>query len=370
MTSNKKRNFNVFNRMTLIMVLGLFVLLLITMLLTTALTALIARFWDTTQDNMFVFGTVILAISIVIGVGLSIAYSAIMVRTSKPYLDALQKISECDFSVRIKDGPLMAGLRIAENFNEMAEKLASVETLREDFVSNFSHEFKTPIVSISGFAKLLKDANLTPEERNEYLEVIIDESNRLVRLSESVLMLSRLDSATVVNEKFLLDEQIRQCMLLFANACEAKKIEMDADLESITLENDKRIISQIWVNLLSNAVKFTPEGGKISVSTRCKDNYAVVTVKDNGCGMDEETQKNIFNKFYQGDRSHSTEGNGLGLSVVKKICDLLKIQLEVQSKQGEGSAFTVKIGCSPIIKNNAVAKGGVIRQTNENDATK
>lgn len=348
---------NIFNRMTFIMIVGLFALLVCTMTLTVALAAIIAKYWSDARDNLFVYGLIILGLSVIIGSCFSLAYSAIMVKTSKPYLDALQKISECDFSVRIKDGPLMSGLHIAENFNEMANKLASVETLREDFVSNFSHEFKTPIVSISGFAKLLKTPNLSDEDRNEYLDVIINESNRLVHLSESVLMLSRLDSATVMNEKYLLDEQIRQCLLLFSEACEKKDVELCVDLDSIVVENDKKIISQIWVNLLSNAVKFTPCGGKISVTARENEGIVTVTVADNGCGMDEETQKNIFNKFYQGDSSRATEGNGLGLSVVKKICDLLRLEVKVQSKLGEGSVFTVKINSQPQVKSHTVASG-------------
>ena len=242
---------------------------------------------------------------------------------------------------------------IAENFNEMARRLESVETLREDFVSSFSHEFKTPIVSISGFAKLLKSPNLTAEERNEYLDVIIDESNRLVRLSESVLMLSRLDSQTIVNEKFLLDEQIRQSMLLFDRACNDKNIELCADLEEISVTSEKKLVSQIWVNLLSNAVKFTPSGGKIEVSAKSDNGKVVVKVQDTGCGMSRETQENIFNKFYQGDVSHSAEGIGLGLSIVKKICDLLNIKIEVESQPNQGSTFTVTMDCNNEDKNHA-----------------
>ncbi len=346
---------NIFNRMTFIMILGLFVLLVCTMTLTTGISAIIANYWQGAYDDAFAFGLIILGLSIVIGSCFSLAYSAIMVRTSKPYLDALQKISECDFSVRIHDGPLMSGFHIAENFNEMAKKLASVETLREDFVSNFSHEFKTPIVSISGFAKLLKNPNISEEDRSEYLDVIINESNRLVHLSESVLTLTRLSSTTVMNEKYLLDEQIRQCLLLFSENCENKNIELCVDLESITVENDKKIVSQIWVNLLSNALKFTPQGGKISVSATAQNGIATVTVADSGCGMDEETLKNIFNKFYQGDRSHATEGNGLGLSVVQKICELLHFDIQVSSKPGEGSTFVVKMNCAPQVRSNTVA---------------
>lgn len=339
--SRKQRN--IFNRITVIIILGLFVLLVISLLITTGIMALLTRYWTIPEDNYFVYGMVVLVVSILIGILLSVAFSAIIVRSTQPYIDALRKIAECDFTVRIEDTAIFANTSVADNVNRLAEQLGSVETLREDFVSNFSHEFKTPIVSISGFATLLKNPNLSEEERAEYLETIIDESNRLVRLSESVLMLSRLDSQTIVKEKFLLDEQIRQSMLLFERPCSVKNIEMSADLEEIALINEKKLLSQVWVNLLSNAVKFTPAGGKIDVVARTVQDTVVVTVTDNGCGMDEETLSNIFNKFFQGDRSHATEGNGLGLPIVKKICDLLNLKIEVESVLNVGTTFTVII---------------------------
>lgn len=333
----------IFNRITLTIVLGLFLLLLATMALTTAIMPFIASWWSVSEDNVIVFGVTILAVSIVIGVGFSFAYSASMLKATKPYLEALQKIADCDFSVRIKDSVLFSGFGVAENFNEMANRLESVETLRDDFVSNFSHEFKTPIASISGFATLLKNPNLSQKDREEYLNVIIDESNRLVSLAESVLLLSRLDSQPIVKENFLLDEQLRRCMLLFEKACNVKKIELTADLQEIPLCSERKLLSQVWVNLLSNAVKFTPSGGKVEVSARKQDGTITVSVKDSGCGMDEETLKNIFSKFYQGDKSHATEGNGLGLAVVRKICLLLNLQIEVHSQPNQGSVFTVKM---------------------------
>ena len=223
----------------------------------------------------------------------------------------------------------------------MVSQLDSVETLRENFVSDFSHEFKTPIVSISGFAKLLKDPTLTPEQRNEFLDVIIDESNRLVELSESVLLLNRLDSQEITKEQYLLDEQIRQCVLMFQPQCETKGIELEVELEQITLNSSYKLLSQVMVNLLSNAVKFTDSGGKITVKCQSKGLNAVITVQDTGCGMDEETKANIFNKFFQGDKSRTTPGNGLGLCIVKKIVELLGGTIFVDSKIGEGSTFTI-----------------------------
>ena len=337
--SKKKRN--IFNRITWVVVLALFVMLTLTMAITFGLTSIIAAEWKGAEDNILVFGLIVLAISVVLGVALSFAYSALIVKASKPYIDALQKVAEGDFSIRIEDSKAFANMGLAKNFNHMVSQLDSVETLRENFVSDFSHEFKTPIVSISGFAKLLKDPTLTSEQRNEFLDVIIDESNRLVELSESVLMLNRLDSQEITKEQYLLDEQIRQCVLMFQQQCETKGIDIDVELEQININTNYKLLSQVIVNLLSNAVKFTDEGGKITVKCRSMGLNAVIEVQDTGCGMDEETKVNIFNKFFQGDTSHTTPGNGLGLSIVKKIVELLDGTIFVESKPGEGSTFTI-----------------------------
>lgn len=342
MSKRKNEKRNIFTRITFIVVLCLFVLLMVTMIATLGLTSLIARYWQIDKDNIFLFGAIILALSIVFGVALSFAYSALIVKASKPYLDALQKVAEGNFSVRIEDPRIFANFNIAKNFNYMCSQLQSVETLRENFVSDFSHEFKTPISSISGFARLLKDPGLTAEQRNEYLDVIIDESNRLVELSESVLLLNRLDATDEIQkEPFSLDEQLRQCVLMFEQQCENKNIELNVDLEQTDIVSNYKLLSQVFVNLLGNAVKFTDEGGKIDVVCKTVGLNVLVSVSDNGCGMDEETKSNIFTKFYQGDKSHTTAGNGLGLCIVKKIVDLLGGQIFVESKLGEGSKFSV-----------------------------
>lgn len=341
---SKRRKNKIFNRITLIVVLALFVLLALTMIITLGLSSIIARTWHIAEDNIFMFGVITLAISIVFGIALSFAYSAIIIRASKPYLNALQKVAEGDFSVRIEDSVAFANLNIANNFNYMVSQLDSVETLRENFVSDFSHEFKTPIVSIAGFAKLLKDPTLSAEQRNEYLDVIIDESNRLVELSESVLLLNRLESQQITKEKYQLDEQMRQCVLMFEQQCEAKGIELVVDLQDhVVINSNYKLMSQVVVNLLSNAVKFTESGGKITVGCKVKGLNVLITVSDTGCGMDEETKSNVFNKFFQGDKSHTTPGNGLGLSIVKKIVEMLDGQIFVTSRLGEGSTFTVSL---------------------------
>lgn len=341
MSKKGRKSRSVFNRITLTVVLGLFILLVATMLLTAAAVSVIVSFGAV--ENLWLYGIIIFAISVAIGTGLSFAYSAVMVKITRPYVEGLQKIADCDFSVRIQDSPLLAGLGIAQNFNDMAKKLESVETLREGFISDFSHEFKTPIVSLSGFVSLLQRPDVSDEDKKEYLAVISEECGRLVRLSDNVLTLSGLEGRQVTLQSFVLDEQLRRCMLMFEKQCAEKGVEMCADLPQITVCSESKLLSQVWVNLLSNAVKFTPAGGKVSVSARQERGVVLVTISDTGCGMDEEVRSRIFDKFYQADSSRATQGNGLGLAIVDKIAKLLHLQVQVQSKRGEGSSFTVII---------------------------
>lgn len=340
----QNKNKKIFNRITLMVVVGMFVLLTLSSSITFGLSAIVAKWMHVNEDNILVFGVIVMSMSIIFGLALSFAYSAVMIRASRPYIEALQRVAECDFSVRIEDPSVFANFGIADNFNNMASQLESVETLREGFISDFSHEFKTPIVSIAGFAKLLKDPKLTAEQRNDFLDVIIAESDRLVGLAESVLLLNRLDTQTIATEKYSLDEQLRQCVLIFDEQCQEKNLTLDVDIEdNIHINSNAKLLKQVWVNLLSNAVKFSVEGGKILVEGKTDGDSAVVTVADNGCGMSAEVMQNIFNKFYQGDKSHTTQGNGLGLSIVKKAVDILGGEISVRSEEGKGSSFTVRL---------------------------
>lgn len=341
-TNVARKNRNVFNRITFIVVLGMLVLLTISSLITFGLSAFVAKWMHVGEDNVLVFGVIVMAMSVVFGLALSFAYSAVMIRASKPYLEALERVAAGDFSVRITDPSVFANFGIAHNFNNMAQQLEGVETLREGFISDFSHEFKTPIVSISGFAKLLKDPKLSAEQRNDFLDVIIAESDRLVGLSESVLLLNRLDSQVVSVEQFSLDEQLRQCVLMFDKQCRDKNITLEVNIdENVKIISNAKLLHQVWVNLMSNAVKFTSTGGHITVGCRVNDNVVLITVTDDGCGMTPDVMQNIFNKFYQGDKSHTTQGNGLGLSIAKKIVETLNGEISVRSELGKGSTFAV-----------------------------
>ena len=233
--------------------------------------------------------------------------------------------------------------QLAQNFNLMAKELKNMEYLRKDFVSNVSHEFKTPIASIQGFAQLLKTKNLTPEEFQEYTDIIIKESARLSRLSANLLRLSRLENQSIPSPQtqFSLDEQIRKTIVLLENDWSRKNLELDINLERITYLGDEEMLQQVWINLLSNAIKFSHPGGLLSVRLFLKENYACAEISDTGDGISPEAQKRIFEKFYQGDSSHSREGNGLGLAIVKQILDSCGGLVSVESQLGEGTTFTV-----------------------------
>lgn len=232
-----------------------------------------------------------------------------------------------------------------KNFNKMAEELGSIETLRNDFVSNISHEFKTPVTSIKGFAKLIKRGGLPEERREEYLNIIIAESERLARLSSNVLLLTKLEAQNKIGQtsEFSLDEQIRRAILLLEPQCRQKRLELDINLEPVSVNSNEELLHQVWLNLLSNAVKFTEPDGIISVGLKANAQTATVYVADTGIGMNEEERRRLFDKFYQGDKSRVTEGNGLGLSLVQRIVELNGGTVQVESEAGGGSRFTVTI---------------------------
>lgn len=233
-----------------------------------------------------------------------------------------------------------------QSFNSMVKELKIIEILRTDFISHFSHEFKTPIVSIKGFANLAKSENISKEERDEYLNIIINEIDRLVTLSNQTLLLTRLESIEIVVDKELynLDEQIRQSILLLQNQWEEKNINLKIDLEKVKISSNKDLLQQLWINILNNSIKYSYDGGNIHVVLKEKDENSIqVIIKDNGIGIDDETLKHIFTKFYQVDSSRKTEGLGLGLSIVKIIIDLCEGSIDVKSEKGKGTTFFITL---------------------------
>jgi signal transduction histidine kinase len=263
--------------------------------------------------------------------------------------EAARKISKGDFSVRIaplrKDGKKDFVEVMFDDFNIMAEELESIETLKSDFIANVSHEIKTPLSVIQGYAAALQNNALSVGERREYAQTIVEASQKLSALISNILRLNKLENQEIMPEPrcYNLSEQLRRCALTFEELWERKNITFSADLDEISVSYDETMLEIVWNNLLANAIKFTGFGGRISLTLKVQDGFAVVAVQDTGCGMDENTKHHIFDKFYQGDTSHSQEGNGLGLALAKKVIELQGGSITVESAIGHGSIFTISL---------------------------
>jgi signal transduction histidine kinase len=255
----------------------------------------------------------------------------------------LNEISNGNFNVFIELDDHSPHSDIAEAMNEMTRKLGTLESMRQDFISNVSHEIQSPLTSIGGFAKLLKDESLPPEQRKHYAEIIETESKRLSGLSENLLKLTSLDNNKIPLNKtdFRLDKQLQQIALTLEPQWSAKNITFEADLQKTTINADAELLSQVWINLLNNAIKFTPNNGTIQLTI----NNEQITISDTGCGISDDDKLHIFERFYKVDkaRDRSLGGNGLGLAIVKKIVELHGFSIIVNSKLGEGTKFTINL---------------------------
>lgn len=292
----------------------------------------------------------ILFLSFALSLGDTIRKKISVERPVKKILEATEKITEGDFSVRIPEGNSFTQQSefgaIIDNLNKMAEELEGIETLRTDFISNVSHELKTPLATMQNYATLLQTPDLTAEKRFEYANAIMTSTKSLSKLITNILKLNKLENQQIFPDfkDFNLGEQLCECLLGFENIWEQKNIEIETDIaEDVIIHSDPELLSLVWNNLLSNAFKFTDEGGKVFVSLTADEKEIFVSVKDTGCGITKATGEHIFDKFYQGETSHSTQGNGLGLPLVKRVIDIVKAQISVQSEIGVGSTFTVTL---------------------------
>ena len=271
-------------------------------------------------------------------------------RPVKRITDAADQIIAGDFNVRIKPqgsfGTDETFNQVIECFNRMAEELGSVETLRTDFIANVSHEMKTPLAVMQNYGTLLQAPDVSEEKRMEYAKGVTDGARRMADMMTNILKLNRLENQQIYPQitEFDLGEQLCECLLQFESVWEKADIEIETDIaEDVRVRADAELLGHVWNNLFSNAFKFTPSGGTVTVSLSTTDNYAVVKVQDTGCGMTPEIGAHIFEKFYQGDTSHSVQGNGLGLALVKRVIDIMHGEISVESVVGKGSIFTVKI---------------------------
>ena len=300
---------------------------------------------ENTIENVMVLPIMTLIASIIIGVIVSACSSRIVLKNVREFITATDKLSKGDFSARlnIKRPPEFKVL--SKNFNKMAEELGGIEVLRTDFINNFSHEFKTPIISIKGFAEILKDDELPKEEKNEYLDIIIEESKRLTSLATNVLNLSKIETQVILKDiqRFNMGEQIRQSILLLDSKFESKNILLDVNIQDCYINGNKEMLNQVWVNLLDTAIKFNNKNGMVSINMKREEDNILITIIDTGVGINKEAINKIFDKFYQEDTSHATNGNGLGLSIVKKIIELHGGTIQCDSIVSKGTKFTVTI---------------------------
>ena len=263
-------------------------------------------------------------------------------------MTATEKIASGDFSVRLKlkhkYGKYDEFDLIKNNLNIMASELEKSEVLKTDFISNVSHEIKTPVAVIKSYSSILENES-DPERRRAYAKQISLASTRLSDLVSNILRLNKLENQQLLVEKktVRLDEMLENAVLTFESAIEEKSLELECDFDEVIVHSSKSYLELVWNNLISNAVKFTESGGKIYVSCKWVDGSAVVTVSDTGCGINQETGKHIFDKFYQGETSHAGEGNGLGLALVKRVIDLLGAEITVRSELGKGTTFMVTL---------------------------
>lgn len=263
-------------------------------------------------------------------------------------IQQINRLASGDFKARLHFNDMVSRYstfaELESSFNKMAEELENTEMLRSDFINNFSHEFKTPIVSIAGFAKLLRKGDLTSQQQEEYLEIIEDESMRLSNMATNVLNLSRVENLSILTDisTFNLSEQLRSCILLFESKWENKHLAFDVDFDEYEITANEELLKQVWINLIDNAIKFSPEKELITFRINESEDKLSVIVSNPGPTIPEGSLKKIFNKFYQSDESHASEGNGIGLAIVKRVAELHHGNVSVHSENGH-TTFIVEL---------------------------
>lgn len=284
--------------------------------------------------------------SVILGTFLSFWLSRAVLSPVNKILDGMDALSRGDFSVRLETAKNKPTRELDEKFNKLAVELSNIELLRSDFVNAFSHEFKTPIVSINGLVNLLRNENLPKKKRLEYLAIIEEETSRLSDMTTRILQLSNIESQSILTNvtRFNLSEQIRTTVLLLERKWSAKNITPVLEFDEYYVSANEDLLKQAWINLVDNAIKFSDEGSQLSIEIEKTDGYLSVKVMNEGDTIDEENLTRIFNKFYRTDSAHFKDGNGIGLYIVKHITDLHKGKVEVESRE-RLTTFTLSLPC-------------------------
>lgn len=310
-------------------------------------TELLFRTDNTIPSSALVVITALFA-NFIVGILLSVPLSRYPLKPINELINKLNLLAAGKYKTRIQtegiSGKYPAFVELADSFNTLANELEHTEMLREDFINNFSHEFKTPIVSIAGFAKLLQKGNLSTEEQKEYIQVIEEESLRLSNMATNVLNLTKVENQTILTDTttYNLSEQIRACILILEKKWEKKQLSFSVDFDEYTITANEELLKQVWLNLIDNAIKFSPKDRTIWIDIAQGTDLTTISITNEGSSIDPEHQKRIFHKFYQADESHAKEGNGIGLSIVKRVVELHGGEI-LLSSQNDHTTFVIKL---------------------------
>jgi signal transduction histidine kinase len=319
------------------------ILVLITCFITVFFMKFIADGYVVTSETFLFAGGIFIPLVIVITISNYFTFN----KTYKQFVDlanGLEKAVEGDFYAKLD--PTNAGMmeKVYQNFNKVTDELKNVRNMQEEFVSNYSHELRTPISSIKGFSELLLKEDLSDEERRKYLKIISESADRLNNLAEESILITKLDSQEILEkEEYSLSEQLRNCIIMLEPLWSAKNIDLNIDINEIKYNGNKEIMGHLWTNLISNSIKYNKENGKINVTLKENENQIIATISDTGIGMTEEQISHIFEKYYQVEKSKTMKGLGLGLTIVSRILCLINGDIEVKSELGHGSTFMVTI---------------------------
>lgn len=337
------------NSLTLLFSLAILLILFVALLLASTIVSVLIYFDVITENDIYNASLIVALVaisSLVIGTAISFLFIKLPLKPINELLSHMNRLATGDFKTRLEFSGAVAGHpvfdEIADSFNSLACELDNTELLKNDFINNFSHEFKTPIVSISGLARLVNKSNLTEEQRSQYLTAIEEESLRLATMATNMLNLSKIENQAILSsvKSFNLSEQIRACVLLFEDKWTKKSLDIQLDLEEYTICANEELLKQVWINLLDNAIKFSPRYEAVSIKIHEDNESLHIKITNTGCEIRAEDKDKIWNKFYQSDPSRSTEGNGIGLAIVSRIVKLHNGQRLVESENGRVS-FTI-----------------------------
>jgi signal transduction histidine kinase len=329
-------------RIKISFIAGVALVLLSSELVVTFANSILVRYNVLTKENVFSYTIMLGALSLMIGLLLSWLFSKFILKPVNTLVDGLSKLSQGEYSTRIETQNPDSSSSVFKSFNDLAEELEKTEILRSDFVNSFSHEFKTPINSINGLITLIKKENVSPEKRNEYLDIIAEEASRLSVMTTNILNISKYENQGILTDKtqFNLSEQIRTCILLLEKKWSQKNLNLKLDFDEYFYFGNDDMLRQVWINLIDNAIKFSDSDGDLIVRITKQQNGFYIDIENFGPEINEDDRVRIFNKFYQTDRSHAKSGNGIGLSIVKSIVDLHCGNVSVNCKDGK-TTFTV-----------------------------